>query len=248
MRVGGVVRSRVRQPEHREHRIADILFDGAAAGEDLRRYPLVELAQHRHDGLRRHLFGHPGEADDVDEEDGDGLAPHLPQLVVLGENLGDVRRKISREVSAGALGRGAAPVELAHATDLIEGLADRDFEIGEIDGLGDEIEGAAVHRGADVGHVAIGGNDDRPHWRLPLAQDGEQREPVHDRHVDVEQQQVNVGLGRDRRQRFLAMVGKAEFEFPGADLTAEALSDQPFDVGFVVDGQNFGWAGHRHPA
>src|SRR5215471_4919587 len=156
--------------------------------------------------------------------------------------------KISREIGAGALGRGASPVELAHAADLIEGLADGDFQIGEIDGLGDEIEGAAVHRGADVGHVAIGGNDDRPHRRLPLAQDGEQREPVHDRHVDVEQQQVNVGLSRDRRQRFLAVVGKAEFEFAGADLTAEALSDQPFDVGFVVDGQNFGWAGHRHPA
>jgi hypothetical protein len=105
----------------------------------------VELAQHRDDGLRRHPFGHPGEADDVDEKDGDGLAPHLPQrLVVLGENLGDVRRKISREVGAGALGRGAPPVELAYAADLIEGLADRDFQIGEIDGLGDEIEGAAV--------------------------------------------------------------------------------------------------------
>ena len=135
---------------------------------------------------------------------------------MLGEKLGDARRKISREIGA---------AELAYAVDLIEGLADRDFEIGEIDGLGDEIEGAAVHCGADVGHVAIGGNDDRPHWRLPLAQDGEQREPVHDRHVDVEQQQVNVGLGHDRRQRFLAVVGKAEFEFAGADLTAEALSD-----------------------
>jgi len=44
------------------------------------------------------------------------------------------------------------------------------------------------------------------------------------------------------------VVGKAEFEFAGADLTAEALSDQPFDVGFVVDGQNFGWTGHRAPA
>ena len=72
----------VRQPEHGEDRVADVFLDRAAAGEDLRRHPLVELAQHRHHRFRRHGLGHPGEADDVDEQHGDGLPPHRAQRLV----------------------------------------------------------------------------------------------------------------------------------------------------------------------
>ena len=42
-RVERILPGFARQPEHREDRVADIFLDGAAAGEDLRRHPLVEL-------------------------------------------------------------------------------------------------------------------------------------------------------------------------------------------------------------
>ncbi len=39
-------------------------------------------------------------------------------------------------------------------------------------------------------------------------------------------------------------MGKAEGEFLGADLAAEALADQQFEIGFVVDREDFGGAHH----
>ena len=47
-------------------------------------------------------------------------------------------------------------------------LADSDLEIAEIHGLGDEIECAAIHRRAQIGHVAVGRDDDRAHRRVPF--------------------------------------------------------------------------------
>ena len=59
---------------------------------------------------------------------------------------------------------------------------------------------------------------------LPLAQFVKQRQPVHHRHVDVEQHQLDVGLGREHRQRLLAVMGEAEVELAVADLAAKALA------------------------
>ena len=70
-----------------------------------------------------------------------------------------------------------------------------------------------------------------------LAHPGEQGQPVHDRHVDVEQQEIDVGLGRQRRQRLLAVTGKAEDEFALADLATETLCQQQLEIGLVIDGE-----------
>ena len=59
-----------------------------------------------------------------------------------------------------ALGLGLAPARLAQHLDMADGLVDGCFEIVEIDRLGQEVERAAVHRGADIAHVAVGGDDD----------------------------------------------------------------------------------------
>ena len=182
------------------------------------------------------MLGHAGEADDVEEQHRHHLTPHRAQrLVAVGQHRDEVRREIAREIGAGALGGGALAVEFADAADLVEGLLDRDFEIVEIDGLGDEIESAAVHCGADIGHVAIGRDDDRAGRRLARAQLGEERQPIHDRHVDVEQQQLDVGLVRQFRQRLLAVTGEAKIEFAGADLVAKPLAQQHFEIGLVVN-------------
>src|SRR5579864_5722039 len=88
--------------------------------------------------------------------------------------------------AAGALRRLAPPVDVAQLHDVVDGLAHGDFEIAEIDRLGDKIKRAAVHRGAQIFHVAIGRDDDGAHFVALLAQPGEQGQPVHHRHVDVE--------------------------------------------------------------
>ena len=66
------------------------------------------------------------------------------------------------------------------------------------------------------------------------------RQPVHHRHVDVEQHQVDIRFGVERRQRLLAVMGEAECEFLLADLAAKTLPDQQLEIGLVVDGEDLG--------
>ncbi len=68
------------------------------------------------------------------------------------------------------LGLRLPPPRLAQHLDMPNGLGDRRFEIAEIDRLGQEIERAAVHRGADIGHVAISRDDDGRELFLALLQ------------------------------------------------------------------------------
>ena len=77
-----------------------------------------------------------------------------------------------------------------------------------------------------------------------LAQPAEQREAVHHRHVDVEQHQLDFRLGFQHAERLLAVPGKAEGEFLGADLAPEALGDQQLEIGLVIDREDPG-RGHR---
>ena len=72
----------------------------------------------------------------------------------------------------------------------------------------------------------------------------QQGQPVHHRHVDVEQQQVDVGLLGQHRQRLLAVAREAEGEVALADALAEALLDQQLEVGLVVDGEDLGGLAH----
>ena len=75
-------------------------------------------------------------------------------------------------------------------------LLERDREVLEVDRLGDEVERAAVERGADVRHVAVGGDDDRAQQRVRLVEVAEQRQTVHDRHVDVGEHDVGLAVAR----------------------------------------------------
>ena len=49
---------------------------------------------------------------------------------------------------------------LASLRDVLHALADRGLQVCEVDGLGEEIKGPAVHGRTDVLHIAIGGDDD----------------------------------------------------------------------------------------
>ena len=92
-----------------------------------------------------------------------------------------------RQVAACEFRRQTLALDLTQVFDLVQGLAYRCFEIGHVDRFGDKVECAAVHGGANVAHVAVSRDDDRPHRRVQFAQARQQCQTVHHRHVDVQQ-------------------------------------------------------------
>ena len=109
------------------------------------------------------------------------------------------------------------------------------FEVEKIDRLGQEIEGAAVHGGADIGHVAIGRDDDGRELFLVLLQLLEERQPVHPRHVDVGNHHVDVAVGLQHGQGFDTVAGEKKADRPVANLVPELLLDERLQVRFIVD-------------
>ncbi len=69
----GIVLVRDGRAEHRHHRVADELLDGAAALLELRSQPLVVRPQDRLDVLRIERLGARREADEIGEENRDDL-------------------------------------------------------------------------------------------------------------------------------------------------------------------------------
>src|SRR5215469_14261257 len=68
------------------------------------------------------------------------------------------------------LGRGSKPLAFAQFGNVVESLADRDFEVLQIDRLGHEVEGGHGSSSAQIGHVAVRRDDDRLHRRLLFTQ------------------------------------------------------------------------------
>jgi hypothetical protein len=64
-----------------------------------------------------------------------------------------------------------------------------------------------------------------------LAQFVQQGQPVHHRHVDVEQHQLDVGLGGQRRPALPRRGGQSGSRTLVADLAAKALADQRLEIG-----------------
>ncbi len=137
-----------------------------------------------------------------------------------------------------AFGLGLAAARIAHHLDMTDGLVDGQFEVAEIDRLGQEIERAAVHRGSDVAHVAIGRDDDGRLLVVGLLQPREQRQPVHARHVDIGHHQVDLRMGLDRLQRLDAVAGKHEVHRAVANLLAELLQHQSLEIGLIIDDED----------
>ena len=140
----------------------------------------------------------------------------------------------------GSLGRRLPAPRFAQHVDVADGLGDRGLEIGEVDRLREEVEGAAIHRRADIGHVAIGRDDDGRELLLRLLELGEQRQPVHARHVDVREHHVDAAVRREHRQGLDPVMGEEEGELALADLLAEFLEDERLEIGLVVDDEDPG--------
>ena len=117
-------------------------------------------------------------------------------------------------------------------------LGDGGFEVQEIDWLGHEIEGAPVHRGADIGHVAIGRDDDGRKSLLGLLQLLQQRQPIHPRHIDVGDHEVDVTIGLESSQRVDTVTGEQEADRSVPHLVTKLLQDESLQIRLVVDDQN----------
>ncbi len=127
---------------------------------------------------------------------------------------------------------------------------DRRLEIHEVDRLRQEVEGTPVHRRADVRHVAIGRDDDGRGALGKVLQLGEQRQPVHARHVDVGHDQIDVAVVREAVQGLLSVMGEQERDEALADLAAELLGDQRLEIRLVIDDEDLGArhaGGHSAP-
>ena len=236
----GMIGLFARRAEQHMQRVADDLGDGALVGENDVRHAgeivVEQLAEH----ARLDRFDERGEAGDVGEKSGDlaALPGEADPVRIAREPLREVGREVARQRSMRPLCRRLPAPRLAQDLEVSKRLGDRRLEVGEVDRLGQEIEGAAVHRRADVGHVAIGGDDDGRKLLLGLLQLLQQRQAVHARHVDVAHHHVDVGVRFDERERLEPVMREQEAHGAVADLAAEFLHDERFEVRLVVDDED----------
>src|SRR4051812_37749708 len=77
--------------------------------------------------------------------------------------------------------------------DLIQRLFQGDFKILEVDRLGQKIKRTAVHCCPDIVQVTIGGDDYDLDDAVQLSNPGKQRQAVHNRHVEIGQNNLDLG-------------------------------------------------------
>ena len=130
-------------------------------------------------------------------------------------------------------------LRLMDVMDLTDGLLDGHIQVVHIDRLGDKVEGAAVHGLADVQHITVGTHHDDPQgWIMLLIHIRQQLQTVHHGHVDVAEDNLDVGVVVQDVQRLHAVTGIEELILAGPDLAPEVLSHQRFDGLLVIDAQN----------
>ena len=190
-----------------------------------------------------------GEAGDVGEQRSH-LAPAADKIETVGvarKPLGEIGREITRQRGMRPFRGRLPPPGLAQHLQVAERLVDRRLQVGEIDRLGQKIEGAAVHRGANVGHIAIGRDDNGRKPFLGLLKLLQQRQAVHARHVDVGHHHVDIAVRLDCGERLDPVPGEQEADRSVADLAAESLQDKRFQIRLVVDDEDA--RGHAaHPS
>src|SRR5262249_3231238 len=103
-----------------------------------------------------------------------------------------------------------------------------------------EIERAAVHGGTDVAHVAIRRDDDGRYFLFALLQLLQQRQPVHARHVEVGDNEIDVAVCFQRRQGVDTVVGEQKRDGVIPDLMTELLENESLQVRLVINDQDAG--------
>ena len=98
------------------------------------------------------------------------------------------------------------------------------IEVLEVEGLGDEIERAAIHGGPDVAHVAISRNDDGLDMGTIFRNLTQQGEAVHHGHVDVGDDHVDAVVFGEDVQGLRAVACEAEAVFAGTGCGASCAA------------------------
>jgi len=125
--------------------------------------------------------------------------------------------------------------------EVVQRFGDGDLEIVEIDGFDDKIEGTAIHRRADILDIPVSGDNNGAQQRFFLLLDAiEQGETVHLGHVDVGQNQIDRNVLRQAFESLHPVAGEFEREQSLADLFAELLQDELFQIRFVIHNQDIG--------
>ena len=128
---------------------------------------------------------------------------------------------------------------LAEFRDNLQGLVHGDFKVLKINGFRQEIKGAAVHGGADVPEIAVSRDDHGLEQFIAFIETHEKGQPVHFRHVDIGQHDADFGVFMQFFKGLNAIAGKDEFIFAIPYLAAEFLSHKEFQIGFVVNKEDF---------
>ena len=115
-----------------------------------------------------------------------------------------------------------------------QGPVDSDLQVLEIDGLGDEIERAAVHRGANVFHVAVCGDYDGAYVGTYFRYLFKEGQAVHLRHVDVGEHHVDALVLIQTLERLDPVPGEDELIPAAPDVAPHTLQYQRLKVRLVV--------------
>ena len=118
-----------------------------------------------------------------------------------------------------------------------DGFGNSGLQILEIDRFGHEIKCAAVHGGADIGHIAIGRHDNGRDLLLVLLQLLQQRQTIHPRHIDIGDYEIDLAIRLQRRQGFNAVAREQEADRSASYFVAELLQDESLDIRLVVNDQ-----------
>ena len=230
-----------RRPEQHVQRVADDLCDRAVMGEDDLRHAGEVVVQKRLEYLWVERLDKRGEAGDIGEERRyfAALSAKVDRLAVRRQPFGEIRREVARERRVRAFGGNlAAPasrrmptwrmvfaIVVSRSTKSI-GLVTKSnaprFIAVRMFAMSPYAETITVDRFSS------------PSWSFPS-----NGQPVHSRHVDIAEYHVDIAVPVEHGQRLDAVMGEEEAHAAIPDLPPEFLQDQSFEVGLIVDDEDF---------
>ena len=118
-------------------------------------------------------------------------------------------------------------LRLLDELDLGDSLLDSPFQVGQVNRLGCKVESPLVHCRADILHITVGRDHDALQRRIAhLINLSQESQPVHLRHINITQDNVDVRVGKQRLQRLQSVVHESKLVFPLSYLPAEILGKQ----------------------
>ena len=126
-----------------------------------------------------------------------------------------------------------------HIVYLLDGLLDSPGQIVHIYGLRSEIKSTVIHSLTDVRHVAVRTHHNDTHgWVVHLIHLGQQRQAVHLWHVDIAEDNLNVGGVSQDSKSLKTVTGEKELILSTTDLTPEMMPHHQLNGRLIINTQN----------